>query len=572
MQGNLSSRFLVLIFIMLCSFRAFSIELEKYKLEKVDISEKISLIFQLKAKNNYLKKLSKRDVGLYLSLKPDFEVNGLYEQPFYTVFLDRSASMKVTLNKVKEFLASFHDILPKGKIKLILFNGKHESDEFVSTDDFLPELSKLKPKGSTKIWDLLYKECIAQSNIIRPKYFILLSDGLDQVLAGSPRPYSHRTTDEIIPTMNINNTHIISISFGESANSLELSKISLQTGGEYISSPDKKKMTDYLQSHLHYFYRFNFTDYFRMLTGTDTRALDITSEYNIKYKSACSKEIKIGENKKYTLADDDEKRFILNITRVDTTDKKMIGSYIQARRKKKPLKDLKKEDFDLYLSSGINNFFIDNITIVPNVDVLIDNSGSMKNEKNNIDKVIAKINGDNFAKYNFFVLSKKYPFYKKISEDKLNDIEYSGPTPLYDSMFNIVSNGIGSERRRFIVITDGWDENIEGSHDRMSKKRAIQVLNLMWQANDKLFSVGFGKIINTRTLMLLSENTEGVFFDKKYDDLIKKVIGDDVYRYRIEFSNPVWKTGVQANLFLTIFNSRFLFKYLGEKWDFHPLQ
>jgi len=496
----------------------------------------------------------------------------IYEKPYYTVFLDRSMSMKTSIDDAKAFLKVFHDILPEGMIKLIIFNGKHNSSDFIFLEDFAPELQGIIPKGSTKIWDLLHEECLKQSNIIRPKYFILLSDGHDQVLLESPRQYSKRTIDEIIPELNENNTHVISVSFNENANVKELKKLSTETKGVYIDKPDQKKVTDFFKNHLHFFYQFSYKDYFYELIGSDTREIDISSLYKLKYESFDSKEVIVGKNEKYQLADDYKRGFFLNFTRNDLSVKKKIDSFIQARKNKKPVKGLEKDDFNLFLSGNINNFFIDNISVAPTVDVLIDNSTSLRESSDSVEAYINEIIKDNFCIYNYFVLSKNYPYFKKIKKDDLNNIKFSGPTPLYDSMFNICSKGIGKERRRMIVITDGWDERMEGTRDRMSSKRAIDVINMMWKANEKLYVFSTGNIVNSRTLRLMAENTDGKYYNNINKGIIKTVLGEDIYRYRIEFSNPVWNTSIPANLRISIGKSRFLFKYMGKEWDFHPLQ
>lgn len=538
-----------------------------YFIRNVNINKSIIVNVEIKPEYSYFKKIpyNKTSVEIASDINPYISVE--LEKPFITIFLDHSNSMKKNKDKIVKFYNDMLKLFPESRVKLVLFNRLAKSTPFDKPDYLPKDISYIEFKNSTRLWDTLYNEAKKQSKTIRPKYFILLSDGWDQIFINSIEQYSRHTMNETANLLLKHNIKLFCVSFGKKTNKTELMQLSRITKGYYMQKPDPKKFISILKNNFNAFFCFKIPDIYKNYTSYKERKIIIETIYNYKYKTKIECTVKSGKNKLFKLKKPDNNYIHTFFTGYYFSNKEDIILYTQVFFSKKMIRNLEKLKFNVYLKSRIDHNFKNNPLNIKYY-TLIDNSGSMKEYKEKILTFIKNINKSKLAEFEYFILDKKYPFIRQINNHKINEIVFKGPTPLYDAIFTLIIKAANQHniRRRLLIITDGWDEYYEGTHKRFSKKRAIDIINTAFYLKTKIFISPFGKITNKRTLNIISENTNGYIIE----DNINTLYIPDTYFYTVSFTNPFYNIPKKAIATIKIENIMLNLIYKNKKWKIIP--
>ncbi|MDD5090183.1 MAG: hypothetical protein PHQ23_04625 [Candidatus Wallbacteria bacterium] len=545
---------------------------DNFYAERVSVGETVEILWQLKPDSGYAPPSDTRDTSVSLTARVPYTLNTLLEKPYITIFIDKSGSMQYGFNDLKTFLSPLIKGLPESFVKFVLFDNRHHSTDFCINTEALLDLSQVTTRGSSRIWDLLYFEAKRQKTILAPKFFVLLSDGHDQAMMESPRPYSRFKITDVAKEMDGINARGISVSFGPDPDSEELNRFSGMTGGACFHSPPAVKVIDFINEKLEYFYHLQFIDPYAQHAGTKRKmclsvdflgikTTDLVHNYDIRKDFLDS------------LPGRKPDEFSLHMTKMAIDKFPLTSIYFQVYDSAEVVRDLTRDEIELYLQADVFRNWR-NIEIPVHLTLLLDQSGSLKDQAEHLkDSAAALINAfPGNVSTEIFVLNRDYPYFSRISAGEIQGLSYSGPTPLFDSMYHLILRMMElHERKRLLAITDGWDEYFEGTHNRMSKKNAVEVINLAFESNVKLSILPAGPVPNLRTLRHMAESTLGEIFRDPPVSASTLLSSPEIYRFLLSFPNPFWATSIPVRADITVPDFRFRMLYQGEEWKLTPL-
>lgn len=561
-------------FLLLLLFAAAKTALAAaFHLDELLLSQEISVLWQFKPEG-YHHMIDRDDVSLSLTAKIPFEFSPLLEKPWITVFIDKSGSMKRNFQEIRDFLPGLLMRIPECNIRFITFDRLSKKTEFRDSNGVEFDLSQITPKGPTRLWDLMYFEAKDQQHILAPKFFIVLSDGHDQALLNSPRPYSKfRVSDVAHEMVNIRSRGVC-LSFGRDPNEEDLEKIAKQTGGTYFHKGKPEIVAQFIKDHIEHFFTIRFTDPFTSLTTDHMRKICLAGKYQVKNTTEFRREYSTRKGFLTTIPRNKPMDFTLHLTKYVVDRFPETTFYFQAYHSKEVVTDLVKDDLELYLKADIDRFKWENPEIPIRLGILADTTGSMKREersvKETVKELLAKLPDNVFPE--LYMISRDYPYYRLITNEYLQKMEFKGPTPIYDSMYNIIIRlAENNERKRLLVITDGWDEYFEGTRRRTSKKKAVEVINLGFLSNVKVYTNPIGEFPNIRTLYHISKGTNAWMVSSRESINTTVLAKPELFRYRLAFNNPFWATEIPVKADILIRRYNFMFFYRGEDWQLTPL-
>ncbi|MDD2716949.1 MAG: VWA domain-containing protein [Candidatus Wallbacteria bacterium] len=547
---------------------------ESYFTDSVEIAQQNSILWQFKpGGDDYYRKIRTGEVTLSIAAKIPFTLSSFYEKPYITIFIDKSGSMKEGFLRLQNFFPELLTSLPDCYLKLILFDRLSQATEFQENSKVNFDLSKVKPGGSTRLWDLLYFEAKKQQNLLSPKFFIVLSDGNDQAVLNSPRPYSQFKVEDVISGMNKINCKAILRSFGHDPDRAPLKTIADSTAGIYQEQCSPQEIGDFLRQNLEFFYALRYQDPYQKLSSGKTRNICLSGNYKQKFQISTYKDFQTDRGFLQPIPGRKSDAFSLFISKISTADFPETIIYFQAYYQGQNVLDMQSGDFEFYLKTDADLFRWENPEIPVSLGIFIDTSGSLANEEQLSKTILSQVQStiQSNVSAEIFTLSESYPFFEKNTQEKLEERSYSGPTPLYDALFNLSMHlNADNQRSRLLVITDGWDEFYEGSHNRFSKKKAVELINLGYSACVKFYTCPIGKDPNLRTLRLIAEGTNGDFFPLGTVP-VETLCKPEIFRYFLRFENPFFATEIPAYVDIKIRNVCFNFYFQGVEWQLTPL-
>lgn len=185
----------------------------------------------------------KMDISVSINVIPD-KVLKLKEPLSVSFLLDKSGSMRESMKHLKQASERFVSLLDKtDRIEIISFDRDihvHQAFSYAKRN-LVGKISKLYGKGSTALYDALYKAAERINDQPGNRVIILITDGKDQIRDGSG-PMSKRSLEETLRFLRMTGVPVITIGLGDKADIKTLKTIAHYTNGSYYFAPSKYQL------------------------------------------------------------------------------------------------------------------------------------------------------------------------------------------------------------------------------------------------------------------------------------------------------------------------------------------
>lgn len=185
----------------------------------------------------------KMDISVSINVIPD-KVLKLKEPLSISLLLDKSGSMRDSMKHLKQAAERFVSLLDKtDRIEIISFDRDihvHQSFSYAKRD-LMKKVTKLFGKGSTALYDALYKAAERINDQPGNRVIIIITDGKDQIRDGSG-PMSKKSLEETLRFLRMTGVPVIAIGLGEKADIKTLKTIAHYTNGSYYFAPSKYQL------------------------------------------------------------------------------------------------------------------------------------------------------------------------------------------------------------------------------------------------------------------------------------------------------------------------------------------
>ncbi len=166
------------------------------------------------------------------------------------LLLDKSGSMERLWDKYLELISVFNlKVQDNERIHLYSFdsNLKRIPGNKFDVNPFLIRKNVI-PKGSTALFDSLFKEVLELYSVKGQKSILLLSDGIDQRYEMDKAPMSKKKLKDVKWALKDSKIPLYAMTFHKEANHFVLKQLSIYSGGKYFYSPTEKSIDEFFSS------------------------------------------------------------------------------------------------------------------------------------------------------------------------------------------------------------------------------------------------------------------------------------------------------------------------------------